>query len=39
VRRGLPAKPADPAAQPTEVELLIQIRDVLASRNGGSGLN
>ena len=35
VRRGLPAKPADPTAGPTEVELLTQIRDALV--NGGRG--
>jgi large conductance mechanosensitive channel len=38
VRRGLPAKPADPTAGPTEVELLIQIRDVLANDRGPGSL-
>jgi large conductance mechanosensitive channel len=38
VRRGLPAKPAEPAAGPTEVELLTEIRNALVSDRGtGAG--
>lgn len=37
VRRGLPAKPADPVAGPTEVELLTEIRDALVAGSGGRG--
>jgi large conductance mechanosensitive channel len=39
VRRGLPAKPADPTAGPSEVELLTEIRDALVDRGRGTGLN
>ncbi|MBR7825285.1 large conductance mechanosensitive channel protein MscL [Actinospica sp. MGRD01-02] len=37
IRRGLPAKPAEPAAAPTEVELLTDIRDALVNGSRGNG--
>jgi large conductance mechanosensitive channel len=37
VRRGLPAKPVAPVAGPSEVEVLIEIRDALANGSRGTG--